>query len=201
MSPTSPFKATRLSDNNVAISSMISSRDLLSNGIEIKRIDLNSMIINNIQLIRTSDETLKELTYFPASSKLAILAENTQHLSKIFFANYTQDGTYYAQKIYNDDLLLNSISSYDNNHFLSTGVGSDLINSPLFLLQANLNNFSTNECVINESVQASSENKSIYPNDSYIEPLAKYDCTVEYEEGFPEIYETTININCINYYK
>lgn len=200
MTPISPFIATRLSDNNVAISTILNSRRPSSDGVEIKKIDLNTMKIDNIQFVYAENGTLRELTFFPTFNKLAILKKNTQDLGEIFFADYDQTGTYIASKIYCNDLSLNSIYSYDGNRFFTIGLESNLINSPLLLLQGSIADISDSECVIREEFRASSEIKSIYPN-SNIENLPKYSCSTEFEIKYPEIYESTINVRCINYYR
>ena len=64
MSAISPFKITKLSGNNVVVSTVTKKNKLQNlNGVEIKRINLDNMEINNIQFIDNTPGTLKEMTY------------------------------------------------------------------------------------------------------------------------------------------
>lgn len=204
MSITSPFKVVKLSNNNIAVST-VARKSILqqtsTEGIEIKTINLDDMIINNIQFIDNSPGIVKEMTYFSNGSKLALLKESTSGLDEIFFANLSQVGTYSTSKIYRDNTSFNSIFSYDNVHFLSTGIVENAISPRLSVLQENVNNFSTSECVSKKTIQVSSTSQSIYPSNSVNSMLYKQSYPVEFEIGFATIYETTVNVKCINYYK
>lgn len=171
------------------------------NGVEIKRINLDNMEINNIQFIDNTPGTLKEMTYLSNGNRLAILKENTSEIDEIFIANLSKLENYTTSKIYRNNTSFNSISNYDDTHFLATGVINNTILSSLSVLQTNVNNFSTSECINKENIQVSSEVKSIYPSSSPIDPVPAFNCTIAIELGFPVIYETTLGVKCLNYFK
>ena len=58
-----------------------------------------------------------------------------------------------------------------------------------------------NICINKENIQVSSEVKSIYPSSSPIDPVPAFNCTIAIELGFPVIYETTLGVKCLNYFK
>lgn len=202
MSAISPFKTTKLSGNNVVVSTVTKKNKLQNlNGVEIKRINLDNMEINNIQFIDNTPGTLKEMTYLSNGNRLAILKENTSEIDEIFIANLSKLENYTTSKIYRNNTSFNSISNYDDTHFLATGVINNTILSSLSVLQTNVNNFSTSECINKENIQVSSEVKSIYPSSSPIDPVPAFNCTIAIELGFPVIYETTVGVKCLSYFK
>ncbi len=205
MSPTSPFKVSKLNNYNIAVSATVVIPGVHftppTYGIETKRISLSSMEMDKIQFVNNVTGSLKEVTYFPSYNKMVILSEDTMGTDEMFFVDLNKTVDYASHKIYRDNISFNSIVSYDNTHFLATGLEHNLITSRLSVLQENINNFSTSECVVTKSTQVTNNEVSIYPNDDSVFCFTKQSYPAEFEIGFAAIYETTVNLKCINYYK
>lgn len=206
ISPTSPFKVSKLNNYSVAVSAIVGKSGMNHfippiYGLETKRISLSSMEMDKIQFVNNVTGSLKEVTYFPSYNKMVILSEDTMGTDEMFFVDLNKTVDYASHKIYRDNISFNSIVSYDNTHFLATGLEHNLITSRLSVLQENINNFSTSECVVTKSTQVTNNEVSIYPNDDSVFCFTKQSYLAEFEIGFATIYETTVNLKCINYYK
>lgn len=204
MSSISPFKVTNLNNNNIAVTTVTSKSKLhqiISNeGIEIKMINLNNLMINGLQFVDNTSGTLKEVTYLTNPNKLVLLKESITNIDEIFFADLSKIEDYTSSKVYRNKTSFNSLFCYDNVHFLATGLEENTTRESLSLLQMGINNISTNECVFKESIKISTESKSISPANPR-DPIPAFNSTIEFEVGFPFVYETDVNLKCLNYYE
>ena len=205
MSPTSPFKVSKLNNYNIAVSATVVIPGVHfippTYGIETKRISLSSMEMNKIQFVNDVNGNLKEVAYFASNNKMAMLNRDTNGTDVIFFVDLNKTVDYTSSRIRRDYTSFNSIFSYDNTHFLATGMVDSPVISSLSILQAGVNNFSTSECVVTRSTQVTNNEVSTYPNYNSVICFDKQSYIAEFELKFPAIYETNVDVRCLNYYK
>ena len=170
----------------------------------IMKIDVNTLVLNAQQTISLEGDeyrTLNELEYFPSENILGIAMKKSDGNGELLFADMAKTQAYTSSKLWQDNYIFNSITRSNNNNF-ALSCTQYITSSPhLHILQDNLNTFQSSNCSANATIDINATTqwtvfttrlKSFSVQD-------KKNVNIVFQPA--AIYETTVDVHCIEHYE
>lgn len=177
---------------------------IVSYFLDILKININSLYMHYGQTITLSEDYLGglvELEYFPNTKELGIVLNKGDNIGELILADITKIVDYAPYKLWRSNYLFNSIVRANNDNFaLTCKPVAIAVSSRLQILHENLNTFSESNCTTDAIIQAEVKDVSKYST-MQINNFTTDSKNATFTFSLAAIYETNVEIHCINYYK
>lgn len=171
--------------------------------ITISKIDINTFVMNNKQLITydsTRSRPLLDLEYFPTTNSLGILTNIPNTMGELLFTDMSKTSAYTSSRLRRADNLFSSITESSNGNFAITCSEFMTITENAPILFENISVFKNSQCSTDSSMPVSAQtlNKT---STTQISSFVQYNDEANWIHSFTNLYETNATIHCANYYK